>query len=179
VLNVRYELGLSIKFSFFLVYKGLKKVALKAVFSSVRRFLLHGTLICYAELSSKSWRYPVYLWFSVTKLMLDTISWIILRGDFWNELPQNDPKVATREVIADVLHSSWQPVNFVWHWTTDCTECEFSSSCWWSGPGAKAPGALQPLGLLYTLFPRSSHCRRQMSPRPTRRERSKQRDVEL
>jgi hypothetical protein len=31
---------------------------------------------------------------------------------------------------------------------------------------------------LYTLFSRSSHCRHQMSPRPTRRERSKQREVE-
>jgi hypothetical protein len=50
---------------------------------------------------------------------------------------------------------------------------------WWSGPGAKAPVALQPLGLLYTLFSRSSHCRRQMSPRPTRRETSKQRELEL
>jgi hypothetical protein len=51
--------------------------------------------------------------------------------------------------------------------------------CWWSGPRAKAPVALQPLGVLYTLFSRSSHCRRQMSLRPTRRERSKHRDVEL
>jgi hypothetical protein len=51
--------------------------------------------------------------------------------------------------------------------------------CCSSGPGAKAPVALQPLGLLYTLFSRSSHCRRQVSPRPTRRERSKQREVEL
>jgi hypothetical protein len=32
---------------------------------------------------------------------------------------------------------------------------------------------------LYTLSSRSSHCRRQMSPRPTWRERSKQREVEL
>jgi hypothetical protein len=51
--------------------------------------------------------------------------------------------------------------------------------CSWSGPAAKAPDALQPWGLLYTLFSRSSHCRRQLSPRPTRRERSKQREVEL
>jgi hypothetical protein len=51
--------------------------------------------------------------------------------------------------------------------------------CSWSGAGAKAPVALQPLGLLYTLFSRSSHCHCQMSPRPTRRERSKQREVEL
>jgi hypothetical protein len=51
--------------------------------------------------------------------------------------------------------------------------------CRWSGPGAKAPVALQPLGLLYTLFSTSSHCRRQISPRPTRRERFKQREVEL
>jgi hypothetical protein len=43
----------------------------------------------------------------------------------------------------------------------------------------KTPVALQPLGLFYTLFSRSSHCRRQMSPRPTRRERSEQREVEL
>jgi hypothetical protein len=50
---------------------------------------------------------------------------------------------------------------------------------WWSGPRAKAPVALQPLGLLYTLFSRSSHCRRQMSPCPMRRKRSKQREVEL
>jgi hypothetical protein len=50
---------------------------------------------------------------------------------------------------------------------------------WWSGPGAKAPVALQPLGLMYTLLSRSSHCRRQMSKRPMRRERSKQREVEL
>jgi hypothetical protein len=35
---------------------------------------------------------------------------------------------------------------------------------------------MQPLGLLYTLSSRSSHCRRQMSQRPTRRERSKQRE---
>jgi hypothetical protein len=27
--------------------------------------------------------------------------------------------------------------------------------CWWSGPRAKSPVALQPLGLLYTLFSRS------------------------
>jgi hypothetical protein len=53
------------------------------------------------------------------------------------------------------------------------------SCCWWSGPWAKAPVALQPLVFLYTLFSRSSHCRRQMSPHPTRRERSKQREVEL
>jgi hypothetical protein len=46
-------------------------------------------------------------------------------------------------------------------------------------PEAKAPVALQPLGLLYTLFSRSSHCRHPMSPRPTRRESSKQREVEL
>jgi hypothetical protein len=47
------------------------------------------------------------------------------------------------------------------------------------GPETKLRFALQPLGLLYTLFTESSHCRRQMSPRPTRRERSKQREVEL
>jgi hypothetical protein len=34
----------------------------------------------------------------------------------------------------------------------------------------QGPVALQPLGLFYALFSRSSHCRRQMSPRPTRRE---------
>jgi hypothetical protein len=51
--------------------------------------------------------------------------------------------------------------------------------CYWSGPGAKAPVALQSLGLLYTLFSRSSHCRRQMSRRPTWRERSEQREEEL
>jgi hypothetical protein len=56
-----------------------------------------------------------------------------------------------------------------------CTCC----CCWWSGHGAKAPVALQPLDLLYTLFSTSSHCRRQMYPRPMRRERSKQREVEL
>jgi hypothetical protein len=39
--------------------------------------------------------------------------------------------------------------------------------------------ALQPLGLLYTLFSRSSHCRRHMSLRPTRRERSKRREGEI
>jgi hypothetical protein len=50
---------------------------------------------------------------------------------------------------------------------------------WWSGPGANAPVALQPLGLFYTLFSRSSHCRRQMSPRRTRRRRSKQREMEF
>jgi hypothetical protein len=38
--------------------------------------------------------------------------------------------------------------------------------------------ALQPLGLLYALFSRSSHCRRQMSC-PTRREKSKRREGEL
>jgi hypothetical protein len=38
---------------------------------------------------------------------------------------------------------------------------------------------MQPLGLLYTLFSTSSHCRRQKSPPPTRRERSKQREMEL
>jgi hypothetical protein len=47
-----------------------------------------------------------------------------------------------------------------------------------SATGAKAPVALKPLGLLYTLFSISFHCRRQMSPRPTRRERSEQREVE-
>jgi hypothetical protein len=45
--------------------------------------------------------------------------------------------------------------------------------------GAKALVALQPLGLLHTLFSRSSHCRRQMSPHPTRRERCKQREMEI
>jgi hypothetical protein len=55
-----------------------------------------------------------------------------------------------------------------------------SQSWWrWSGPGTKAPVALQPLGLLYTLFSRSSHCRRQIYARPTRREKSKQREVEI
>jgi hypothetical protein len=43
----------------------------------------------------------------------------------------------------------------------------------------QGPVALQPLGLLYALFSRRSHCRRQMSPRPTRRERSKRREGEL
>jgi hypothetical protein len=47
------------------------------------------------------------------------------------------------------------------------------------GPEPRLRFALQPLGLLYTLFSRSSHCRRQMSLRPTRRVRSKQREVEL
>jgi hypothetical protein len=45
--------------------------------------------------------------------------------------------------------------------------------------GDQGPAALQPLGLLYTLFSRSSHCRRQMSPRPMRRERSEQQEVEI
>jgi hypothetical protein len=58
------------------------------------------------------------------------------------------------------------------HWTAVVGCCS-------SGLGAKAAVALQPLGLLYTLFSRSSHCRRKMSPRLTRRERSKQREVEL
>jgi hypothetical protein len=47
------------------------------------------------------------------------------------------------------------------------------------GPEPRLRFALQPLGLLYTLFSRSSHCRRQMSPRPTRLGRSKQQEVEL
>jgi hypothetical protein len=47
------------------------------------------------------------------------------------------------------------------------------------GPEPRLRFALQPLGFLYTLFSRSSHFRRQMSPRPTRRDRSKQREVEL
>jgi hypothetical protein len=47
------------------------------------------------------------------------------------------------------------------------------------GPEPRLRFALQPLGLLYNLFSRSSHCRRQMSPRPKRRERSEQREVEL
>jgi hypothetical protein len=47
------------------------------------------------------------------------------------------------------------------------------------GPEPRLRFALQPLGLLYTLFYRNSHRRSQMSPRPTRRERSKQREVEL
>jgi hypothetical protein len=45
--------------------------------------------------------------------------------------------------------------------------------------GANAPVALLPSGILYTLFSRSSHCRRHMSPRTTRRERSKRREGEL
>jgi hypothetical protein len=45
--------------------------------------------------------------------------------------------------------------------------------------GDHGPVALQPLGLLYTLFSRSSHCRRQISARPMRRERSEQQEVEL
>jgi hypothetical protein len=55
--------------------------------------------------------------------------------------------------------------------------------CCRSGLGANAPVALQPLGLLYypvpPLFFRRSHCHRQMPPRPTRRDRSKQRKMEL
>jgi hypothetical protein len=47
------------------------------------------------------------------------------------------------------------------------------------GPEPRLRFALQPLGLLYTMFSRSPHCRRQISPRPTRRERSKQREVEF
>jgi hypothetical protein len=47
------------------------------------------------------------------------------------------------------------------------------------GPEPRLRLHLQPLGLLYTLFSRSSHCRRQMSQRPTRRERSKQGEVEI
>jgi hypothetical protein len=47
------------------------------------------------------------------------------------------------------------------------------------GPEPRLRFALQPLGSLYTLLSRSSHCRRQMSPCPTRRERSEQREVEL
>jgi hypothetical protein len=39
------------------------------------------------------------------------------------------------------------------------------------GPEPRPRLALQQLGLLYILFSRSSHCCRQMSPRPTRRER--------
>jgi hypothetical protein len=35
------------------------------------------------------------------------------------------------------------------------------------GPEPRSLIALQPLGLLYVLFSRRSHCRRQMSPRPT------------
>jgi hypothetical protein len=45
--------------------------------------------------------------------------------------------------------------------------------------GAKAPIALLPSGILCALVSRSSYCRRQMSPRPTRRERSKRREGEL
>jgi hypothetical protein len=41
---------------------------------------------------------------------------------------------------------------------------------------AKAAVALLPSGILCALFSRSSHCRRQMSPRPTRSERSKRRE---
>jgi hypothetical protein len=64
--------------------------------------------------------------------------------------------------------------------TGNCVSCNVNICCWWwSGPGAKAPIALQPLDLFYTLFSRSSHCRRQMSPRLTRREKTKQREVEL
>jgi hypothetical protein len=62
------------------------------------------------------------------------------------------------------------------------TLCRWPSGCfccWCSQPRAKAAVALQPLGLLYALFSRSSHCRRQMSSRPTRHERSEQREVEL
>jgi hypothetical protein len=47
------------------------------------------------------------------------------------------------------------------------------------GPEPRLRFALQPLGLLYTLFSKSCHCRRQMSPCPTRRERSKRREGEL
>jgi hypothetical protein len=35
------------------------------------------------------------------------------------------------------------------------------------------------LGILYALFSRSSNCSREMSPRPTRRERSKRREGEI
>jgi hypothetical protein len=61
------------------------------------------------------------------------------------------------------------------------TEGQHQPPCywWWSGPGAKAPVALQPLRWLYTLFSTSSHCRHQMSPHHTGSERSKQREVEL
>jgi hypothetical protein len=54
--------------------------------------------------------------------------------------------------------------------------------CCRSGTRANAPVALQPLGLLYYPVPpsfRRSHCRRQMPPRSSLRERSKKRIVEL
>jgi len=54
-----------------------------------------------------------------------------------------------------------------------------SSSSSQPGPGAYAPDALQPEGLLCSPCSNRSHFRRQMSPRPTRRERSKQWKVEL
>jgi hypothetical protein len=47
------------------------------------------------------------------------------------------------------------------------------------GPEPRLQLHCSQLGLLYTLFSRSTHCRRQMSPRPTRGERSEQREVEL
>jgi hypothetical protein len=47
------------------------------------------------------------------------------------------------------------------------------------GPEPRPLVALQPLGSLYALFSRSSHCRRQMSPCPTRRERSRRREGDL
>jgi hypothetical protein len=44
---------------------------------------------------------------------------------------------------------------------------------------SQGSGCTAAIRLIYTLSSRSSHCRRQMSPRPTRRERSNQREVEL
>jgi hypothetical protein len=49
----------------------------------------------------------------------------------------------------------------------------------YQGPDPRRLVARQLLGLLGTLFSRSSHCRRQMSRRPTRREKYKRREWEI
>jgi hypothetical protein len=69
--------------------------------------------------------------------------------------------------------------NVKWGPTTVVQSLRFVFVCYIRAPSQGLWLHCSHLGLLYALFSRSSHCRRQMSPRPTRRERSKRREGEL
>jgi hypothetical protein len=78
----------------------------------------------------------------------------------------------------------WKPVPEFSIFPDECvkTTLSFSHNCLfvcYIRAGAKAQVALLPSGILCALFSRSSRCRRQMSPRPMRRESSKRREGEL
>jgi hypothetical protein len=86
---------------------------------------------------------------------------------------QDDPRswrpVTTTDDISVVIISLWQEWSDSKRQSASGVHCNSGIVCLLhQGPEPRLLVALQPLGLLYALFSRSSHCRRQMSPRPTR-----------